>query len=470
MRTPLLAGITLGIVGLIAASFWVARARSAPIPPVPGDLGAFDPGLAEVIRQAVDRVLEKPRSVDRRMQLGMVYEANELHGTAQDTYRQIAELRPGDARVWYRLAIVSDRLGLIDEAINTMQRAVAVDELYAPAHWRLGEWLLDAGRVGEAEAAFERAVRLAPEDPAGWYGLARVALQHNDAERAIEIIEGHLLEGPPAPRGYQLLGRAYNALGRTDDARKALARADADAVLWDDPWTGDVSSFQAGTIALRAIAGRHLRQGEYSIAIEILEMLLEEEPDDTRLLNQLGLAYAMTNRTAESQSTLQRSLGLGSENFQTHYYLADTISKNALATWVELERGLQHIDRAIELNRMSSLAHLTKAVLQFRLDRKVLAAREFKQAFELDARNLRPLLDAGFIELDLKRWGDALSTFELALDHDPQLADAHVGRAVALMELGRLDEADRTLHRARELDAGDQRRLSIAEDRLKALR
>jgi tetratricopeptide (TPR) repeat protein len=461
--------IAMAVLGLLAVVIWIATRRPTPSPPVPGDLGAFDPGLADVIRQAIERVRQEPRDIGRRVQLGMVYEANQLQALAEETYRQTAALAPDDARIWYRLAYVSDRLGHIDEALAAAQQAAAADERYPPAQWRLGDWLLDAGRIDEAQAAFERAVRLDGQDPAGWYGLARVALQRNEADAAVKIVRERLLDGPAAGRGYQLLGRAYSALGRTDDARHALARADGSVVLWNDPWTREVSAFVAGTVGRREMAGRYFRQGDYLKAIEILEGLLDEQPDDVTLLNQLGLAYATTGRPAKSRTVLERSLEINPESFQAHYYLADAISKDPRATTWQLERGLHHIDRAIELNPMSSVAHLTKAVLLYRRGVPPQAARAFKQAFALDARNPGPLIDAGFIECDLRRWADALATFERALARDPGRADAHVGHAIALMELGRLDEAEIALGRAEALDPADRRQLSMARERLKGL-
>jgi tetratricopeptide (TPR) repeat protein len=79
-----------------------------------------------------------------------------------------------------------------------------------------------AGELGEAEAAFRKAIELAPAIAGVHYKLALVLLSRNDAQGALAEIE---LEPNPGWRE-QGLPLALDALGRKADADRALAIAE----------------------------------------------------------------------------------------------------------------------------------------------------------------------------------------------------------------------------------------------------
>lgn len=67
----------------------------------------------------------------------------------------------------------------------------------------------------------------------------------------------------------------------------------------------------------------------------------------------------------------------------------------------------------------------------------------------IDPTDLR---ERGFARLALRRYSEALSDFEDELQVDLQLPDAWFGKALALIGLGRLDEAVEALDMATSLD------------------
>ena len=76
----------------------------------------------------------------------MVCEANGLVGAAREAYAAATVRRPADAKWWYRLAVVEARMGQPEAAVRSIRKAIDANPGYAPAHWRLGLWLLDATR------------------------------------------------------------------------------------------------------------------------------------------------------------------------------------------------------------------------------------------------------------------------------------------------------------------------------------
>ena len=114
---------------------------------------------------------------------------------------------------------------------------------YAPAQWRRGLWLLEAGRSPDAQAAFEKATTLDAGNPGGWIGLARVALQQQQPAQAVEVLERFLSQHPGDRYAIRLLGTAYQRLGRADDAEYALALGATGEPNWPDPWSDELAQY-----------------------------------------------------------------------------------------------------------------------------------------------------------------------------------------------------------------------------------
>ena len=99
------------------------------------------------------------------------------------------------------------------EAIETMQRVVALAPEDAEAHFLLGVMMLRTDRVAEAEVELARATALAPRDAKmlAAYGLAlRAQKRWSDAENA--LVRSLLLE-PGEPSTIAALGELYRLSG-----------------------------------------------------------------------------------------------------------------------------------------------------------------------------------------------------------------------------------------------------------------
>ncbi|MCH8823057.1 MAG: tetratricopeptide repeat protein [Planctomycetes bacterium] len=480
MKKAFTISIALGAGAIIiaAGALWLTKddklpsttATPSPLsPPVPDDLSKYDPALVDVIHQAAQRVRDIPNDSEMRLQLGMVYEANGIYPLAEQTYRQHLDLNPEDARVWYRLAIVYEKVGRLEKSIQAIGHAAEFNNKYAPIQWRLGLWLFDAGRIDEAYNAFARATEIDLEEPAGWYGLARIALARNQPQHAIEIIDAHLLQGNVAPRGYQLLGRAHSLLGNSEKAKAAFAHTTTGKLHWRDPWTTEAMTFQTGVTAKRTLAARYILQRNFQKAIPILEDLIKDKPEELTLLSQLSSAYIEIGQPRRGKAILDEAWQTNRDSFQINYALAKVIVRTPNVSQQELDQALMYVNRAIDSNSSSSLAFTAKAMIQFRRNRPDSSITAFKHAFELDSRRTDQLVNAGFLECNLKLYSDACVTFETAISHSPNLADAYVGSAKALTELGKYDEARSALLRAQELGSANRSRLADALNRLNQL-
>lgn len=431
----------------IVGTAWLVRHARGPAPPRLADLGAMAPEVSALVAESLTAIASDGNDPARWTRLGMVCQANGLLGAARAAYAQAIALDPDDARSTYRLATVDARLGRTDDAIAEARRTVALDPQYAPAHRRLGLWLLDRDDSAGAEQAFARAIELQPDDPSGWTGLARVYLQRNDNGRAADLLEKLLAKNPGHRYALQLLGTAYRRVGRVDEAEFALAVGVSGEPSGSDPWTDEMVPFRRGFAVSLKDATDDFLNGRFDAAITSLEALRRQKPDDLALLSHLGQVYVAAGRASQGTALLEQVVARDSERFEAYVNLASGYLQQD-----DLVRARRAIDRAIALNPALGRAYETKGLILWRAGDERSALSALQDAVKYDPRDVKAFLWMGMVEMNRGRARDAVESFGRATRLDPTLVEAWVGIANATMTLGAFDRAAAALGRAEHLN------------------
>jgi TolB-like protein/cytochrome c-type biogenesis protein CcmH/NrfG len=116
-------------------------------------------------------------------------------GTAEDL-RQALELEPGNVRASEWLAFVLAQMGERDEAVNVLEEAIERDPLSVALRLQMGAILEILTRFEEAEANYNLAVDLAPDDPNAVGQLAEFKTNRGQVAEAV-VLEERLLELDP---------------------------------------------------------------------------------------------------------------------------------------------------------------------------------------------------------------------------------------------------------------------------------
>ena len=435
-----------------------------PVPPALASLGPLAPEIEDLVRQARESIAQNPRDGLRWGRFGMVCEANGLAGAARDGYTAATTIQASEAKWWFHLAVVEARLGTIDNAERDMRRAIELNPTYAPAHWRLGLWLLDQNQTEGAERAFGRATEIDPSDRAGWVGLARVYLQRNEAARAAGLLERLIASGAAEPYTLQLLGTAYRRLGRADEAAAALESGARGEAQWSDPWTDEMLGFRRGYAALLRDATSYIVAGQFPAAIRILEQLRREKPNDVVLMAHLGQVYVAAGREADGVPLLEQVIAAEPDRFEAYVDLATGyMHQNSLA------KARAAVERAVSLNPSYAPAHETLGLIRWRAGDPRAAIPAFDKAVELDPRNARASVWQAMVYTNLDRGSDALAAFQRAARTDPTSVDAWIGIANAEMNRHDLDAAAEALKNAQRFQP-DRPAVKKTAERLQSLR
>ena len=345
-------------------------------------------------------------------ELGDAYLADTPHRyrSAAERFQEYVKLDNRAPRVLYKLAFARYHDGQPAEAIDALQRAIALDDRFAEAHYLLGLCQRDAQRFDAARLALERSIELQPallharEELADLYG----ALGRTDSR--LTQLEALTALDPGASRDVTL-GQAYARSGQTERAVLALGRA---AERYPDHPYAYVA---LGRVWLETAQARNDRIA-LSKALEALEGAVGSD-DSSEALTLFGRALLMTSDEETAERMFQSATEKRPVEPLAFYYLSDAAERlghYAAARQALLDYEVLRGDEIDGRRRSTYLARLGD--LSIKLDEPAVAAGYLIRA----ANGSDPFLLARAADAQL-RAGDraaATATAAKALEKDPK--------------------------------------------------
>lgn len=453
----------LALLVIAASLLSLAACQRGPAVPELAAYGPVEPAVAAVLTERLTAISASRADGDEWGRLAMALEANGLTPQAKDTYAVAAALAATHGRWSYHLARLRARDGDTAGALAAYDEAITRSPDYVPARWRRGLLLLDRGDLAAAESAFRVAVNLAPSDSAGVTGLARVQMAQGKPHEAAATLEALIERVPDDRYAYQVLGTAYRALGRAEEAEDAVAAGASGEPQWMDPWASEVGVYRRGFAAMLKEATTLGLEGHHAEAIRLLETLRAERPDDRELTTYLGGIYATAGRTADARPLLEGVLRAHPDDFDATMNLATAHLFDR--AWDEADRLAA---RALELRPRDADATRLRGVVAWRRGALDDAERWLGDAAAANPKDAKALAWIGSIRLERRQAVQALTAYRAALARDPLLGDALVGGASAALAAGAADDAARWAARARKV-APTHSGLADVEQRLAAI-
>jgi tetratricopeptide (TPR) repeat protein len=197
-----------------------------------GHLGQADKAL-EFFQRAL---AASPQDFMAHYNLGYALMGQGRLAEARQNLEQSLSLSPDHADTLFQLGRLAQDEGRLEVALDFLGRASRQQGCRRAVYRHLGEALITAGRLGEAEDAFNQAVKVNPNDATALASLAGLYLERGaNREIALSLARRARELEPQDSRYLRVLAQALAALDRREEAalllRQGVAEHPGDAFL-----------------------------------------------------------------------------------------------------------------------------------------------------------------------------------------------------------------------------------------------
>lgn len=331
-------------------------------------------------------------------------------------------LRSFTRQVCYSVGELALRARLFRMAIPLLCLAVSAPRKGDTARQQLASALWQSGCHNEAVRLYREAAGADPSDQNFQYHLAYVLRNAGDYEAAVLVLQ-NALAIESLGQLHTELAKCYRALGRVDEADRALERA-----LRHAPHDLDA-------LAEKVRLAGYRRQWRDVLDIG-LELMSNRPSAEIAYLTAVGLARA--NRLTEAEKVLEKGLQLEPDN-------VDLMAELAVVLADQGQFAAANAQIAYAMSKHGDDYHLKVAASHISL-----AGGDHQGSLQSAREAVRMQPDApeahfalGYACLESGQASAALEAFETVLVLAPELRDAQAGKGAALSLLGRYLESTR---------------------------
>ena len=257
---------------------------------------------------------------------------------ARDAVETMIRLKP-DASSYARLSYIYSLRGDTDGAIEVMRAAVKSStrqdaEGYAWYRTHLGDELMKAGELKEAEREFDIALEAFPNYHIALAAKARARVAANDLNSAVELYR-QSQERVPLPDIAIALGDLYVKLGRTEEARKQYELVEfieQSSNAGAAPYSRQLALFWAN----------HDEKLDEALRIARSERAARA---DIYTCDALAWCLYKTNDLNGAKAAIDEALRLGTRDALLHYHAGMIYEKLG-----DQASAIKHLSRALKIN------------------------------------------------------------------------------------------------------------------------
>ena len=388
---------------------------------------------------------------------------------AEVAYRSLIIAGSTEPRLQGLLGALCLQTRRLDEAVDLLRRATAVEPRSPTAHANLGLALLGRGEHAEALACCERALALFPAYPEALVTRGNALAGLGRAADALTSYGRALALRPDYVEAHANRGRVLESLQQPDEAIAAYEQVVAlqprhlDArfrlanLLLGGGWPGEaIAHFDALLEFAPQVAPALVNRGNALAALGDDEAALASyrraavvAPDSAEAHANVGNVLHRLWRNDEALAALTRALELDPD-------LPEALnnSGSVLVALARPDEALADLDRAIALSPAFAEAHANRGNALAELKRYDEALASYARSIELRPDFAGVYCGRGSMRMDRHEYAAALADFDRAIELDPRHVFALANRAFAYRMLGRSEESHRDFDRVLEVSPG----------------
>jgi tetratricopeptide (TPR) repeat protein len=348
--------------------------------------------------------------------------------------------RPEDFWINHDLALAISKAqpARWDDVIRFFTAAEAVRPQSPGAHANLGLALFNKGRLDEAVAECQQAIRLEHDFPEAHRCLGNAFQKKGRLDDAIAEFQVVIRLNKDYPDAHNDLGIALVEKGQLDDA---------------------IVEFQEAIRLNKDILEAHMNlgnalceHGRLDDAIAAYEAAIRLKPDLPEAHRPLGLALRKKGQLDEAIAEYQEAIHLKQDFPEAHADLG-----NALAEKGQLEKAIAEFQEAIQLKKDYPEAHCNLGIALFKMGRPEQAITEYKEAIRFKKDFPQAHYNLGIALRDRGLLEEAVAANREAIRFKQDYAEAHCNLGHILKQKGHFADALAALKRGHELGSQNPR-------------
>jgi non-specific serine/threonine protein kinase len=221
-------------------------------------------------------------------------------------YRAL-ETKPNDEDAYMGIGSVLRRQGKIEESVDVFKKAIAMNPRSALNYDQAGETLYLLRRYSESREYMERSISMAPDDAFAYPFLADIlVIQQNSTKEARKLLEDHLKNAGSRLYWFQYNLAKFDLFDRKyDDALKQIEKFEIinTQFLY---WPREVLQAQVYNFKKE----HEKAKIHYKKALDLINLKIKEEPEDSRYHSTLGIIYAGLDQKENAIRSGQRGVEL----------------------------------------------------------------------------------------------------------------------------------------------------------------
>ncbi|MBW8001356.1 MAG: tetratricopeptide repeat protein [Planctomycetes bacterium] len=412
----LLVTIGLIVVGLFA-TFVILVNNSASeniltaLPQIPNLSGKSESFVQHLL--SADKQARNALSSDRDLkkfgqktgQLGELYQANEFFDQANECYEIASRFDPRNPLWPHHLAFLAQTMGQNELAQKLLERTIELTPDYYPSLLKLADIYYKTQKIEKAKTAYEKCLKLAPENPYALLGLGRIELDNSNWLKAQDYLQRTIKADQKFGSAYRWLALIHEHFGRTKQMQKTrdIANSYGRFVSNADQWVVNIDLQCYDSKRLTSLYDNALQMRRVEIAEQFFQRALTLDPQNAKLYFIRGTFFLKAKRLTASQKALEKAIELDPNS-------APYFRKLALAL--------------LEQNKLKP------------------AEQMFLRSLELDLEcPFTMYYNMGSIYLRTKRYEKAIYFYKKGAENDPKIERVYYTIGLCYQKLGQLDKA-----------------------------
>ncbi|MFL9866015.1 tetratricopeptide repeat-containing glycosyltransferase family protein [Paraburkholderia fungorum] len=246
-----------------------------------------------------------PQQLDHMLRQAVALQQNGAFAEAEELYREILELKPRHFDALQLLGSLALQAGRIQEGIEFLKKALAVNAKQAPLHSNLAYALNTLQRFDEALVSADRALALQSRFPDALNNRGNAQAGLNLPLEALGSFDRALALTPDFAQAWNNRACVLRDLGRPADALASCDHALALQPNYPDAWSNRGN-------ALSDLNQPHEARQSYQRALELA-------PAFADAWNNLGLTQVDLNEHAQALQSYERALAVSPAAAETHW-------------------------------------------------------------------------------------------------------------------------------------------------------